>query len=97
MSNEIYDFEVTAIDGSKFSLNNLKDKVILIVNTASECGFTYQYEGLETLYKKYQEKGLVVIGFPCNQFGKQAKALIYINKPHKEDVLFIAAIVLVLI
>jgi glutathione peroxidase len=71
MTRSIYDFQVTALDGSQVSLSNFKDKVLLIVNTASECGFTPQYEGLEKLYQQYQEKGFAVLGFPCNQFGKQ--------------------------
>lgn len=67
----IYDFEVTTIEGKKTTLETYKGKVLLIVNVASKCGFTYQYEGLETLYKKYKDKGLVVLGFPCNQFSQQ--------------------------
>ncbi|MBV5277487.1 MAG: glutathione peroxidase [Campylobacteraceae bacterium] len=67
----IYDFEVTTIDGKKTTLEAYKGKVLLIVNVASKCGFTYQYEGLETLYKKYKDSGLVVLGFPCNQFSQQ--------------------------
>ena len=67
----IYDFTATGIDGKEVALSDYRGKVLLIVNTASKCGFTPQYEGLETLYKDLQEKGLVVLGFPCNQFGKQ--------------------------
>lgn len=67
----LYDFEVTTIDGEKTTLAPYKGKVLLIVNVASKCGFTYQYEGLEALYKKYKEQGLVVLGFPCNQFSEQ--------------------------
>jgi len=67
----IYDFEVTTIEGQKTTLAEYKDKVILIVNVASKCGFTYQYEGLEALYKKYKDKGFVILGFPCNQFSDQ--------------------------
>lgn len=67
----IYDFTATGIDGNEVSLADYRGKVLLIVNTASKCGFTPQYEGLETLYKDLQDKGLVVLGFPCNQFGKQ--------------------------
>lgn len=67
----IYDFEVTTIDREKITLEAYKGKVLLIVNVASRCGFTSQYEGLEVLYKKYKDKGLVVLGFPCNQFSEQ--------------------------
>ncbi len=68
----IYDLVVEKRDGSKFSLSKLKGRVMLIVNTATGCGFTPQYEGLETLYKKYHDKGLEILDFPCNQFGHQA-------------------------
>ena len=67
----IYDLNFTLADGSSQSMEDYKDKVLLIINTASKCGFTPQFEGLEQLNKNYSEKGLVVIGFPCNQFGKQ--------------------------
>ncbi|MDD3344157.1 MAG: glutathione peroxidase [Sulfurospirillaceae bacterium] len=67
----LYDFEVTTIDGEKTTLAPYKGKVLLIVNVASKCGFTYQYEGLEALYKKYKTDGLVILGFPCNQFSEQ--------------------------
>lgn len=67
----IYDFEVDKIDGSKLSLSDYKGKVVLIVNTASKCGFTKQFEGLEELYKKYKEEDFVILGFPCNQFLRQ--------------------------
>ncbi len=66
----IYDFEVDGLPGGKIKLSKFKGKKILIVNTASKCGYTYQYEGLEKLYKKYQDK-LVIIGFPANNFGAQ--------------------------
>ncbi|WP_370514834.1 glutathione peroxidase [Endozoicomonas sp. OPT23] len=64
-------YEMPLLDGTAQPLSDFKGKVVLIVNTASVCGFTPQYEGLEALYKKYSEQGLVVLGFPCNQFGKQ--------------------------
>jgi glutathione peroxidase len=67
----IYDFSATTIDGRDLSLEEFKDKVLLIVNTASKCGFTPQYEGLEKLNRQYAARGLVVLGFPCNQFGAQ--------------------------
>ncbi|MBI5975155.1 glutathione peroxidase [Staphylococcus canis] len=66
-----YDIEVTRADGTTYPLSEYKDQVILIVNTASECGFTPQFEGLQTLYKTYQDQGFIVLGFPSNQFGKQ--------------------------
>jgi len=66
-----YDFNVKAADGSEYSFDQLKDKPVLIVNTASKCGFTPQYEGLEELYKQYNDKGLVILGFPCDQFAHQ--------------------------
>ncbi|CAA6823542.1 MAG: Glutathione peroxidase family protein [uncultured Sulfurovum sp.] len=69
--NTIYDINVKTIDGKETTLEVYKGKVMLIVNVASECGFTSQYDGLEALYKKYKEQGLVVLGFPCNQFGSQ--------------------------
>lgn len=67
----LYDIEVTAIAGEKQSLAAYRGKVLLIVNVASRCGFTPQYAGLEALWKKYRDRGLVVMGFPCNQFGAQ--------------------------
>ena len=67
----IYDFSATSIEGNPVELSNYKDKVLLIVNTASQCGFTPQYQGLQSLYNKYSDRGLVVLGFPCNQFGQQ--------------------------
>lgn len=68
----IYDFTVKAQDGSEVSLADFKGKVILVVNTATGCGFTPQYEELQKLYEKYAEHGLVILDFPCNQFGEQA-------------------------
>jgi len=67
----IYDFEARRIDGQPVPLSSYKGQVLLIVNTASKCGFTPQFEGLEALYKKYAGKGLAVLGFPSNQFGHQ--------------------------
>ncbi len=67
----IYSFEAENIRDETISLDRYKGKVLLIVNTASACGFTPQYEGLEQLYKKYQAQGFEVLGFPCNQFGGQ--------------------------
>ena len=67
----IYDFEVTLEDGSKYSLNKYKGRPMLIVNTATKCGFAPQFDGLEALYKKYQTAGLIVLGFPSNQFKQE--------------------------
>ena len=71
MTNAVYDFSCLTPSGKKISLQDYAGKVILIVNTASKCGFTPQFGGLEELYQKYKDKGLVILGFPCNQFGKQ--------------------------
>jgi len=67
----LYDFNVTTIDGKTVSMSKYKGKVLLIVNVASECGFTPQYAGLEKLYETYKDKGFMVLGFPCNQFREQ--------------------------
>ena len=69
--SEIYDFEVNDIDSTKIKLDQYKGKTILIVNVASACGFTPQYEGLQTMYEKHKDKGLEILAFPCNQFGEQ--------------------------
>ncbi len=71
MADTIYDFTCNSIDGRELSLGSYRGLVLLIVNTASKCSFTPQYLGLEKLYKDYREKGLEVLGFPCNQFGHQ--------------------------
>ena len=67
-----YDFEVIAQDGSTVQLSDYKGKVLLIVNTATGCGFTPQYAGLQKIYDKYKDQGLEILDFPCNQFGNQA-------------------------
>jgi glutathione peroxidase len=71
MTTSIYDFKAASLDGAEVSLDEYRGKVLLIVNTASRCGFTPQYQGLETLYRRYRDRGLVILGFPCNQFGAQ--------------------------
>ena len=68
----IYDFKVRSAKGVEVSMADYKGKVLLIVNTATGCGFTLQYEGLQKLYDKYRDKGLEILDFPCNQFGHQA-------------------------
>ncbi|MDY0781551.1 glutathione peroxidase [Tenacibaculum sp. IB213877] len=73
MSTDIYNFKANKLNGTPVSLGDYKGKTIIIVNTASKCGLTPQYEGLESLYQKYKDQGLIILGFPCNQFGKQEK------------------------
>lgn len=68
----IYDYKVKNRNGEEIPISNYQGKVLIIVNTATGCGFTPQYEGLEKLYKEYHEKGLEILDFPCNQFGNQA-------------------------
>jgi glutathione peroxidase len=67
----LYDFSAKMLQGGELPLADFRGKVVLVVNTASECGFTPQYAGLEALHRKYHDQGLAVLGFPCNQFGKQ--------------------------
>jgi glutathione peroxidase len=70
-SADFYETQVRSIEGKDYALSDYRDKVILVVNTASECGFTPQYEGLEKLYERYKDRGFVLLGMPCNQFGGQ--------------------------
>ena len=79
MSNDIFDIPVTTIKGEQKTLADFGGKAVLVVNTASKCGFTPQYKGLENVSQAYKDQGLVVLGFPCNQFGKQ--------EPGDEDVI----------
>ncbi|MEC8457076.1 MAG: glutathione peroxidase, partial [Pseudomonadota bacterium] len=67
----VYDFSARAIDGAEVSLDRFRGQALLIVNTASKCGFTGQYEGLETLHRDFADAPFEVLGFPCNQFGNQ--------------------------
>lgn len=69
--SKFYEFKASTLQGKELEMSQFKGKKVLVVNTASKCGFTPQYEGLENLYKKYKDKGLVILGFPCNQFGNQ--------------------------
>ena len=67
----VYEFSATTIDGKPRSLSDDRGKVLLVVNTASKCGFTPQYKGLEAIYRQFKDRGFAVLGFPCNQFGEQ--------------------------
>jgi glutathione peroxidase len=71
ISMSIYDYSFTDNNGNVVEMSQFKNKILLLVNVASKCGFTKQYEGLQSLHKKYADQGLVIIGFPCNQFGAQ--------------------------
>ena len=71
MAQSFYDFKAKSLQGKEKSMDEYKGKVVLVVNTASKCGLTPQYEGLEKLYREYKDKGLVILGFPCNQFAGQ--------------------------
>jgi glutathione peroxidase len=71
MKDNFYQFTARSLQGKDIKMEQYKGKVVLVVNTASKCGFTPQYEGLEEIYKRYSERGLVILGFPCNQFGNQ--------------------------
>jgi glutathione peroxidase len=71
MTNSIFDIKAKTLQGKEISMEEYKGKTILVVNTASKCGLTPQYEGLEALNQKFKDKGLVILGFPCNQFGNQ--------------------------
>lgn len=71
MSTTFYDLSATSLSGKPISMDQYRGKVVMVLNTASKCGFTPQLEGLEALYEKYADQGLVILGFPCNQFANQ--------------------------
>ena len=71
MNKNFYEFKAVSLNGKETGMDKYKGKVVLVVNTASKCGLTPQYEGLEKLYRDYKDKGLVILGFPCNQFANQ--------------------------
>ena len=71
MEDNFYQFTARSLQGKETSMETYKGKVVLVINTASKCGLTPQYEGLENLYERYKDQGLVILGFPCNQFGNQ--------------------------
>ena len=71
IAESVFDFEAETLDRTPKKLADFRGKVLLVVNTASQCGFTPQYAGLEKLYERYKDQGLVILGFPCNQFGAQ--------------------------
>jgi glutathione peroxidase len=71
MKDNFYQFKARSLQGKEISMECYKGKVVLVVNTASKCGFTPQFEGLESIYRQYKDKGFVILGFPCNQFGNQ--------------------------
>jgi glutathione peroxidase len=71
MSTAFYNLKAKSLEGKEIGMEKYKDKVVLVVNTASKCGFTPQYAGLEKLYQEYKDKGLEILGFPCNQFANQ--------------------------
>lgn len=71
MDKQFYKFTAKTLQGKEISMESFRGKTVMVVNTASNCGFTPQYEGLQKLYEKYSDRGLVILGFPCNQFGNQ--------------------------
>ncbi|MBW6458033.1 MAG: glutathione peroxidase [FCB group bacterium] len=71
MNTPFYSFNAVSLQGKEISMREYQGKTVLIVNTASKCGFTPQFEGLEKLYRKYKDQGLIILGFPCNQFANQ--------------------------